>query len=122
LRARGIRVSNPQNAPAPISFPPPKSAPPPLPYRDHAVATACQLGISPKTCLSCSCRTLLNHGQLWFFSSFPLQRLSDSGNIVPHFSKESLHIFKLNRGTRIDKKQFACNIVEHVVDRGFLLQ
>ena len=78
-RALTIWVSNPQNALARISFHSPKSLPPlskPCPCRYHAVATAGQLAISPKTSWSCSPHTPLIHGQLsGFFLSFPLQRL-----------------------------------------------
>ena len=87
-----------------------------FPYGDHSVATAHQLAISPKTSLSFSSRTPLNHGQLsGFFFLFLLNDFRNSGNVLPHFAKESLHIFKLTRGTRIDQKQSSCNIVEHVV-------
>ena len=73
FEALAIRASNPQNVLNRISFHLPKSLPRPnhsLNYRDHAVAMAGQLAISPKTFLSCSSRTPLNHGQLWFFFSF----------------------------------------------------
>ena len=57
-----------------------------------------------------------------FFSFFFFNDFLNSRNILPHFGKESLHIFKLTRGTRIDQKQFTCNVVEHVLDWGLLLQ
>ena len=72
FEALAIRASNPQNVLNRISFHLPKSLPRPnhsLNYRDHAVAMAGQLAISPKTFLSCSSRTPLNHGQLWLFFS-----------------------------------------------------
>ena len=60
LRALAIRATNSQNALARISFhlpkslnslPPQSTLPPPQPHRDHAVATAGQLAISPKNFL-----------------------------------------------------------------------
>ena len=70
LRALAIQASNPQNALARISFYSPKSLPPP-PHHDHAVATASQLAILPKTSSTCSSHTHLHHGQLFrFFSIF----------------------------------------------------
>ena len=76
-------------------------------YRDHTVATAGQLSISAKTSWSCSSRTLLNHGQLsGFFFLFLFNDFRNSGNILPHFAEESLHIFRLTRGTRIDQKHW----------------
>ena len=122
LRALAIWVSNPQNALPWISFHSPKSLPPP-PRHDHAVATASQLAILPKTSSSCSSCTPLNHEQLlFFFFLFLFNDFWNSGNILPHFGKESLHIFKLTRGTHIDQKQFRCNVLKHMADRGLLLQ
>lgn len=114
LRALAIRVSNPKNALAQISFHSPKSLPPP--HRDHAVATARQLAILPKTSSSCSSCTSLNHGQLsGFFAFFSSSTTFGTPEIY-------FHIFKLTRGTRTDQKQFASNVVKQVVDRGLLLQ
>ena len=76
LRALAIWASNPQNALASIIFTRLENCAPrpphhhPLPHRDHAVATAGKLAISPKTSLSCSSFSPLNH-TFRFFSFFP---------------------------------------------------
>ena len=57
-----------------------------------------------------------------FFFPFLFNDFRNSGNIRPRFGKDSLHIFKIARGTHIDQKQFACNVVAHVVGPGLLLQ
>ena len=126
LRALTIRASNPQNTLIQISFHSPKCLPCPnhsLIMIMHAVTMAGQLAISLKTSSSCSSHTPLNHGQLSeFFLSFLFNDFWNSGTTLSHFGKESLHIFKLTRGKRIDQKQFTCNVVQHVVDQGLLLQ
>ena len=94
--------------------------PPPPPHCDHAVASAFQLAISQRMPLSCSSCSPSNHRQLsFFFFLFLFNDFWNSGNILPHFGKESLHIFKLTRGTCSDQKEFTCNVVEHLVDREF---
>ena len=100
LRELAIQASSPQNALALISYHSPKSD------HDHAVTMASPLVILPKTSSSCSSRKPLNHRQLsGFFFLFLFNDFQNSGNILPHFGKELLHIFKLTRGTRTDQKQ-----------------
>ena len=100
----------------------PKVYPPPPPNHDHAVARASQpfCWKLPRPVLLI---LLWIMGRFWVsFFLFLFNNFRNPGKTLPHFGRESFYIFKLTRGTRIDQKQFACNIVEHVVDRGLLLQ
>ena len=122
LRALAIRASNTQNALARISFHSPKSlflfsaplanhslivimlwpGPANLPFRRKHPCPVLLVCTPLKTFT----------GSFWVYSFlFLFNDFRNSGNILLHFAKESLHFFKLTRRTHFDLKQFSCNVV-----------